>query len=136
MIRSRLRNKFNKHKTTQNWIAYKSQRNKCTSIRRKNIRDHFSNLCTTNGAPPKKFWGSVKPFLGNKGTHRNENYSLMENGKLIRDDKKIFEIFNDHYINIIKNLTGKKQEESHSVGINTKCQSEKKEMLNDILERI
>ena len=37
MIRSRLRNKFNKHKTTENWKAYKSQRNKCTSMRRNNI---------------------------------------------------------------------------------------------------
>ena len=63
MIRLRLRNKFNKHKATQNLIAYKSQRNKCTSIRKKNIRNHFSNLCTTNGAPPKKYWDSVKPFL-------------------------------------------------------------------------
>ena len=59
----------------------------------------------------------------------------MENGWLVRDDKKISEIFNDHYINIIENFTCKKQEELHSVGINTKCQLEKEDMLNDILER-
>ena len=62
MMLSPLRNKFNKHKTTQNWIAYKSQRDKCTSIRRENIRNHFSHLCTTNVAPPKKFWESVNPI--------------------------------------------------------------------------
>ena len=45
----------------------------------------------------------------------------MENGQLVRDDKEISEIFNDHYINIIENTTGKKQEQSNSVCINTKC---------------
>ena len=59
----------------------------------------------------------------------------MENGQLVRDDKKISESFNDHYINIIENITGKKQQERHSVGINTRCQLEKEEMLNEILER-
>ena len=96
--------------------------------------NHFSNLCTSNSAPPKNILDSVKPFLSDKGTHGNENYSRMENSQLVRDDKKISEIFDDHYINIIKNLAGKKQEESHSVGINTKCHLEKEEMLNDILE--
>ena len=73
-----------------------------------NIGNQFSNLCTINGAPPKNFWDSVKPFLSDKGTHGNENYSLMENGQLVRDDRKIVEIINDHYINIIENLTGRK----------------------------
>ena len=44
MVRSRLRNKFNKHKTTENWKAYKAQRNKCVAVRRKSIKEHFSSL--------------------------------------------------------------------------------------------
>ena len=68
MIRSRLRNKFNKHKTTENWKAYKPQRKKCTSMRR-NIRKHFSTLSSDTGTPTKKFWDSVKPFLNDKGSH-------------------------------------------------------------------
>ena len=84
MIRSRLRNKFNKHKTTENWKAYKSQRNKCTSMRRNIIRKHFSTLSSNTGAPTKRFWDSVKPFLNDKGSHGNENYSLIEDGKFIR----------------------------------------------------
>ena len=94
MIRSRLRNKFNKHKTTENWKAYKSQRNKCTSMRRNNIRKHFSTLSNDTGAPTKKFWDSVTPFLNDKGSHGNENYSLIEDGKLITDEGRVSEIFN------------------------------------------
>ena len=78
MIRSRLRNKFNKHKTTENWKAYKSQRNKCASIRRNNIRKHFSSLSSDTGAPNKKFWDSVKPFLNDKGSHGNETIHLLK----------------------------------------------------------
>ena len=62
MIRSRLRNKFNKHKTTENWKTYKSQRNKYTSMRRNNIRKHFSTLSSDTGAPTKKILGLSKAF--------------------------------------------------------------------------
>ena len=116
-----LRNKCNKHKTTQNWIAYKSQKNKCTSIKKKNIRNHFSNLCTINGASHKKFWESVKPFLSDKRCPWKRKQFTYGNWLANRDDKESSEIFNDHYMNIIEIITGKKQEESNSVGINTKC---------------
>ena len=46
MIRSRLRNKFNQHKTSQNWNAYKSQHNKCLSVRRKSVKKFvFVQVC-------------------------------------------------------------------------------------------
>ena len=77
MITSRLRNKFNEHKTTQNWNAYKAQRNQCILTKRKNIQNHFSSLCDNGGIPTKRFWESVKSFLSDKGSHGNENYTLL-----------------------------------------------------------
>ena len=53
MIRSRLRNKLNKHKTTENWKTYKSQCNKCTSMRMNDIRKHFSTTLVILVLPPK-----------------------------------------------------------------------------------
>ena len=135
MIWSRLRNKFNKHKTVQNWNAYKAQRNKCVSVRRKTIKNHFTSLCSNTGIPNKKFWDSVKPFLSDKDSHGNENYSLLENGQITKEEKEISEISNDHYINIIENITGEKQEGSHSRGINNKSPGEKEEILDTILEK-
>ena len=75
-------------------------------MRRNNIRKHFSTLSNDTGAPTKKFWDSVTPFLNDKGSHGNENYSLIEDGKLITVEGRVSEIFNDHYINIVENLTG------------------------------
>ena len=49
MHRSKLRNIYNKTKTTQAWEAFKRRRNKCVSIRRKNIRSHFSKVTEKSG---------------------------------------------------------------------------------------
>ena len=59
----------------------------------------------------------------------------MEKGRLIKDHRQISEIFNDHYINIIENITGEKQEELHSDSLKNKNQMEKEEILSGILEK-
>ena len=84
-------------------------------------------MCSTIGIPNKKFSDSVKPFLSDKGSHGNENYSLLENGQITKDEKEISEIFNDH---VIENITGEKQEGSHSGGINNRNPGEKEEILD------
>ena len=45
MVRSKFRNKFNRHKAKTNWKDYTKQRNKCTHLRREAVRLHFSKLC-------------------------------------------------------------------------------------------
>ena len=80
--------------------------NKCTKIKRENIRRHFSNIIAKGFQNSKTFWRSVKPFLNDKGTHGQEEYILEENNKLIQDDKEIAEIFNEYYTNILKYTTG------------------------------
>ena len=61
---------------------------------------------------------------------------LLENGELIRDNRKISEIFNDQYIDIVENITGKRQEGSHFIGLNNKEQVEKEEILDNIFGKI
>ena len=92
-------------------------------------------MCDENGVPHKKFWDAVLPFLNDKGSHGNENYTLLENRKPIRDNRNISEIFNDHYINIIENITGGKQEGSHFADLNNKEQIERERILEDILQK-
>ena len=92
-------------------------------MRRDNNRKHFSSLSSDTGTPIKRFWDSVKPFLNDKGSHGKENYSLIKDGKLVRDEGRVSEIFNDHYINIIRNLMGEKQEGSHTGNINDRSQN-------------
>ena len=61
-------------------------------MRRNNIRKHFSTLSSDTGAPTKKFCDLVKHFLNDKGSHGNDNYSLIEDGKLIRNEGRVSEI--------------------------------------------
>ena len=56
----------------------------------------------------KKFWTTVKLVFCNK-LRSVENIALNENGKLVRDEKEVANIFNDFFVNIVPNL-----------GINTK----------------
>ena len=44
MHRSKLKNIYNKTKSIEAWEAFKKQRNTRVSIKRKNIRNHFSRL--------------------------------------------------------------------------------------------
>ena len=48
---------------------------------------------------------------------------------------EISEIFNDHYINVIENITGKKQDGLHSDSLSNRNQTEREEILNSILEK-
>ena len=100
---------------------------------RNNITKHFSSLSSDTGAPTKKFWDSVKLVLNDNCSHGNENYSLIEDGNLIRDKGRVSEIFNDHYINIIENLTGEKQKGSHTGNLNDKSQNEREKILDNII---
>ena len=44
MIRSRLKNRFHKTRSDENWLLYKTQRNLCTKLLRKTKKDYFSKL--------------------------------------------------------------------------------------------
>ena len=45
--------------------------------------------------------------MSNKGCHNNSNLNLLENGVIIRDELKIANTFNDVYVNIVQNISGK-----------------------------
>ena len=59
----------------------------------------------------------------------------MENGTLIEDHREISEIINDHYINVIENITGKKQEGLYSESSRNRNQTEREEIRNSMLEK-
>ena len=62
-----------------------------------------------------KYSGKLLNLLSDKSLHKmhgNENYSPLKNGQHIQDNKGISKIFNDNFINIIENMTDRKQEVS------------------------
>ena len=95
MTPSRLKNKFNRHRTKENWNAYKIQRNKCVQLRIKAIKSYFEQNTKGGDVSHKLFWKTIRPFLSNEGTHDNHDIILEENGNLIKDKENISDILND-----------------------------------------
>ena len=60
MTKSRLRNKYLKHKTEGNCVLYTQQRNNCTFLLRKTKINYWGNL------DDKKVSKNAKPFLSDK----------------------------------------------------------------------
>ena len=67
MVRSKLKNKYNKNRTEENWDSYKKQRNFCVSLLRKTKKDYFNNLNIKNITDSKAFWKTIKPYFSDKG---------------------------------------------------------------------
>ena len=87
MLRSKLRNKFNKSRTSKNWKKSKQQRNKCLTILKGSKTNYFSNLNPKVIDDNKKFWSAVKPLFSNKVKAMNTRV-LHEKGKMIKELKE------------------------------------------------
>ena len=61
MVRSKLKNKYNKNRTEENWDSYKKQRNFCVNLLRKTKKDYFNDLNIKNITDNKAFWKTIKP---------------------------------------------------------------------------
>ena len=69
-----------------------------------------SNITSNGIITNKKFWKAIKPFLTNKGCLEISDIMLRDDEKMITDEKKLAQLFNDHYINIVERSCGFKPE--------------------------
>ena len=107
MIRSKLRNKFNKSRNCVNLQNYRKQRNKCTKALKNTKQQYFNNLNSKSITDTKKFWKTVKPPCSNKNKTAN-TINLHENNRIIKDNKKIPHTFNKYFTDLTKTLKLKK----------------------------
>ena len=103
--RSRFRNRHLKNPEIINRKLYKQQRNKYVSIPRKSIK-HFSDIASNVTITNKNFWKAIKPFMTNKGFFENSDVMLKDDEKMITTEKKLLQLFNGHYINIVERSCG------------------------------
>ena len=103
MVRSKFRNNYHNKNTFSCKLAYKIQRNKCTSLLKKIKREYYKNLNPSSIADNKKFWKTVKPFFTDKVT-TSDNIILLENNIIYDDEKAVCDIFSDFFSNVVKNL--------------------------------
>ena len=99
MLRSRLKNNFNKKRSDGNWENYKKQRNFCVKLLRQTRGKYFSDINVESISDNKKFWKTIKPFFSNKGLITN-NMRLVENNEIVREEEIIANIMNNYFTNI------------------------------------
>ena len=107
MVKSKLRNEFNKSRTSENWKKYKQQRNKCLSILKGTKTNYFNNVNPKVITDNKKFWTSVKPLFSDKSKAKN-TIVLYEKGKIMKNYKRVSEVLNKYFRNLTKSLRLKK----------------------------
>ena len=92
-----------KIRTSEAKLKYTKQKNLCVSLLRNAKRNYYENLDLNDINDNKKFWTTVKSLFCNK-IKSVENITLDENGKLVRNEKEVANIFNDFFVNIVPNL--------------------------------
>ena len=100
MKRSRLRNKFLRDRTEMSRKEYKKQINFCVNILKKAKKDHFANLDVNSVLDNRKFWQNIKSLFSNK-VKAKTTIKLIE---MIDNEIKIAKIFNEYFVNTVKNL--------------------------------
>ena len=104
MTRSRLLNKFRQERTISSHVAYEKQRNTCVKkLLRKTKKHIFNNLDIKHVIDNKQFWKTLKPRLTDK-TLRDDKITLIENEKVVSDEKVLVSIFNECFSNVVSNL--------------------------------
>ena len=103
MVRSKLKNKYNKSRSGENWGSYKKQRNFCMNLLGKTKKDYFNDLHVKNITDNKAFWKTMKPYFSNKGLN-SSSLILPEKNKIITNDHDIANIMNNYFTVITNHL--------------------------------
>ena len=103
VLRNRFRHQFLNMETSEAKAKYNKQRSICVSLTRKAKRNDYESVDLNNVCDNNKFGANVKPFFSNE-MKSAENIVLSENGKLIKDEEEVANIFNDFFVNVVPNL--------------------------------
>ena len=104
--KSRIKNKFNKWRSRENYRELQEIKKKCKYLTFKAEKDHIERVLSKGFLTNKDFWKHFGPALSEKYSNTDIDIVLKEGDEMISEDSKIAEIFNEQYINIIENTTG------------------------------
>ena len=103
MNRSRFKNSYFKNKTVENWEKYRKLRNEVVKLTKKVKKEYLENLNLKFVNDNKTFWKTVMPYLSNRSLKKNK-IILVEKDNIINENKNTAEVFNDYFINVLKDL--------------------------------
>ena len=75
----------------------RERRNLCVFLLRETKKSYCSTLNEKNLIDNRKFWKTVKPMLSNKLVS-SEKFTLVENKKIITDDREIAKTLNEFFL--------------------------------------
>ena len=78
MNRSKLKSRYRKWPSLENFLAFEKQKNICKNLNKKTKKNYFSKITSNGVMGNKQFWNTVKPFLTSKGFLHNEDIALHE----------------------------------------------------------
>ena len=106
VMRSRLKNRFNKTRMDENWSLFRTERNLCPKLLRKTKEDYYSKVNPKLVSDNKIFWRTIKPYFSDKENFSNKIIISKKNKKnyKVSDNTRLSEVFNEHLINITKTL--------------------------------
>ena len=107
ITRSKHKNRSTKWPSRENFLAFKKQKNICKNLNKKTKKNYFPKVTSNGVMGNKQFWNTVKPFLTSKGFLHNEDMALYIGDKTVTGCNELAKEFNEHYINIVQNRTGK-----------------------------
>ena len=87
MLRSKLRNRYNKSRTSENWNSYLKQRSRCVELFKSAEKDYYNNLNINLVFKKKKFWKTAKQEFSEK-PHQRKEIVLVENDEMISNDSE------------------------------------------------
>ena len=71
---------------------------------KKSKRNFFKEATNDAIMASKKFWHTIKPFLANNGCISNDFIGTENEHNLICNKQELVELFNEHYINIVRKV--------------------------------
>ena len=93
-IRKMLKRKYDRCKTTVNWINYKNLRNIVTKLRKKSTNNYVqSKYSNTRG----NFWDTVKPLVSQKSLSKNDKIILMKDDNVVTEPNEVVSCFNNYF---------------------------------------
>ena len=89
MKQTRLKTVANRIGTYRDIRNYKSQRNLVAKMNRMAKKEFYANLDPTEIGSSKKLWKTFKPIFTKGAVNTNEKIVLVEDGRILHDDKTI-----------------------------------------------
>ena len=86
LIRSKIKNKYNKWESREDFLALKQIKNKCTNLTKTAKKQYFAKSSENQPSTNKSFWISISLFLTNKNVRSDDVITLKEKGRLTNNE--------------------------------------------------